>query len=44
MSANTNKGKSYKQIPEKGTNNVKPQNQHYNIKKQALGPNSRRGK
>lgn len=27
----------------RNANNIKPQNQHYNIKKQALGPNGKRG-
>lgn len=35
--------KTKEPISKKGSNNVKPQNQHYNIKKQALGPNSKRG-
>ncbi|MGN1098501.1 MAG: hypothetical protein ACI4SS_06365 [Clostridia bacterium] len=28
----------------KNTNNVKNQNQHYNVKKEALGPNAKRGR
>lgn len=30
-------------VRERIAGKVKPQNQHYNVKKQALGPNSKRG-
>ncbi len=36
--------KSHNLSQEKGGGHVEPQNKHHNIKKQALGPNIKRGK
>ena len=42
MPKNSNKAKKYSE-QQNISNNIKPQNRHYNIKKQALGPNTKRG-